>query len=229
MKGISLKGIELLKAELLYDVEKLDEIDHWLKVMNRPQGWHYDMDIIWLLNNLLEAGLKKGDTILDAGAGMGVTQFVLAARGFNVISLDFTPRTSPELAEGIFSIEVDEQDKLKYEHNYIGFVKYIQDSPEPLDRSNSHIGDKIWRNLKKGPSNLSRLSKHRKRSKKNLKINEIERGQNHKGFGSIQFLREIINSISSAAPKNSWRPKHFSQTNHSLIVPPTVNGLYFIL
>ena len=41
-----LNSIELLNGDLLSDQEKLDEIDHWLKVMNRPQGWHYDMDII---------------------------------------------------------------------------------------------------------------------------------------------------------------------------------------
>ena len=91
--------------------------------MNRPQGWHYDMDIIWLLNELDNAGIKQGATILDAGAGMGITQFILASRGYNILSLDFSPRSKP-LAEGIFDIKVLDQKKLDYQHDYIGFVDY---------------------------------------------------------------------------------------------------------
>ena len=94
--------LELLTPELLEDDVKLSEIDHWLNIMNRVQGWHYDMDIIWLLRELEKAGIKKGSTILDAGAGLGATQFVLAARGYNVISLDFSRRKFPILSRDIF-------------------------------------------------------------------------------------------------------------------------------
>ena len=39
--------LRLLGASLLNDSDKLAEISHWLKVMNRPNGWHYDLDHIF--------------------------------------------------------------------------------------------------------------------------------------------------------------------------------------
>ena len=73
--------IKLLSVKYLEDKTKLSEIDYWLKVMGRAQGWHYDMDIVWIISELEKAGIKKGATILDAGGGLGITQFILAARG----------------------------------------------------------------------------------------------------------------------------------------------------
>ena len=61
--------LTLLDASLLNDSDKLAEISHWLKVMNRPNGWHYDLDHIWILRELEAAGILPGSTILDAGAG----------------------------------------------------------------------------------------------------------------------------------------------------------------
>ena len=133
-KRLSKNNIEFLTPDLLNDLEKLSEIDYWLSVMNRPQGWHYDMDIIWLLNELDNAGIKQGATILDAGAGMGITQFILASRGYNILSLDFSPRSKPPLAKGIFDIKIFDQKKLDYQHDYIGFVDY--DNNKEVRREN---------------------------------------------------------------------------------------------
>ena len=77
--------IKFLPASLLKDRRKLMELTYWLRVMNRPNGWHYDLDHIWILNELEAAGLAKGATIIDAGAGQGIMQYLLAARGYNVI------------------------------------------------------------------------------------------------------------------------------------------------
>ena len=90
--------IELLNVDLLNQSDLLAEIDHWLKVFNWQQGWHYDLDIIWTLNCIEEYGLKPGSTIMDAGGGLGITQFLLAARGYNVISLDFNTRSIPKFS-----------------------------------------------------------------------------------------------------------------------------------
>ena len=43
---------ELLGTQYLENKEILKLIDYWLKVLNRPQGWHYDLDIIWILEEL---------------------------------------------------------------------------------------------------------------------------------------------------------------------------------
>ena len=182
-------------SDLLNDQDKLTEIDYWLRVMNRPQGWHYDMDIIWLLNKLEELGVKKGDTILDAGAGMGITQFILAARGYNVISLDFSPRNYPSLAQGIFEIEIDEQDKLEYKHDYIGFIKYGQDQPGSNNHHKFPFPIKVWNAVQKGPSYFFSQLRIYLRKQKNLKYNQLEKKKNHNGFGTIRFIRAAFHEI----------------------------------
>lgn len=56
-------------------------------------GWHYILDLIWLTHNVRH--LPKGSVILDAGAGNGLLQFLLADLGYTVISADFADRTPP--------------------------------------------------------------------------------------------------------------------------------------
>ena len=53
---------------------------------------HQSMCRYALIDNL---NLKKGSYILDAGAGLGPLQYILAARGYNIASLDFKKRKSP--------------------------------------------------------------------------------------------------------------------------------------
>ena len=190
-----LNSIELLNGDLLSDQEKLDEIDHWLKVMNRPQGWHYDMDIIWLLKGLEEAGIKKGDTILDAGAGMGITQFILAAKGYNVISLDFSPRLNPSLAKDIFEIKVIEQDKLDYKHDYIGFVKYDSTKNEGENNKTLDLVEKVWKTMGRGPGYMLNRIKQQLQNKQNKQVNLNEKGKDHTGFGKIKFIRAAFHDI----------------------------------
>lgn len=56
-------------------------------------GWHYVLDLIWIINKVLL--LPKSSVILDAGAGNGLLQFLLADLGYTVISADFAERTPP--------------------------------------------------------------------------------------------------------------------------------------
>ena len=194
-KRLSKNNIEFLTPDLLNDLEKLSEIDYWLSVMNRPQGWHYDMDIIWLLNELDNAGIKQGATILDAGAGMGITQFILASRGYNILSLDFSPRSKPPLAKGIFDIKIFDQKKLDYQHDYIGFVDY--DNNKEVRRENfiNILFSKTYKLKGFSLSNFYYLAKQKIQERHRLKINKHEKMNDHTNFGSIRFIRAAFHSL----------------------------------
>ena len=44
---------EILSPKSLFSKKDyLSQIKYWSKVLNRPNGWHYDLDIIWILNKL---------------------------------------------------------------------------------------------------------------------------------------------------------------------------------
>jgi ubiquinone/menaquinone biosynthesis C-methylase UbiE len=60
-----------------------------------PLGWHYLLDLIWVLRELEESGPRAEQppyTILEVGAGTGLLQFLLADRGYDVISADMRNR-----------------------------------------------------------------------------------------------------------------------------------------
>jgi ubiquinone/menaquinone biosynthesis C-methylase UbiE len=193
-------SVQFLVPDLLNDQQKLNEIDHWAKVMNRPQGWHYDLDVIWILQELEKAGIKKGDTVMDAGAGMGVMQFVLAGRGYNVISLDFSARVLPKLAEGIFEMEIIGADSLDYKHDYMGFVDYgnSADAEEaPVVKQRSFLS-RLVNLVKKGPVFMMTLVKNYIKTNNNRQYNETERKKDHSGYGKISFVRAAFHQIPMA-------------------------------
>ena len=96
-------------------------------------GWSYWVDIIWILTRLEELNLPQGATILDAGGGLGLLQYVLAARGYKVISIDFSNRDPHFLHRWAFDIEVVNQRK-----------------PRPTTTYQEHVGtsNRYRRNLK---------------------------------------------------------------------------------
>jgi ubiquinone/menaquinone biosynthesis C-methylase UbiE len=162
------------KKEVLY-------IDKWLKIMNRSNGWHYHLDILWIIQELKNAGIKKGSTILDAGAGMGVTQFILASLGYNVISLDFTPRVKPKFSKNIFDIKLDSQE-LDYKHSYMDYIKYKDGS--------------VKKDIKGIKSrNVIRSFYSMVRSLRNTIINKFETFKDHSNFGKIEFIRAAFHQI----------------------------------
>lgn len=86
--------IELLSPDLID--KSFDLAQAILKRSNKlgiGMGWHYILDLIWIINNV--SRLPKGSRILDAGAGNGLLQFLLADLGYTVISADFAARTPP--------------------------------------------------------------------------------------------------------------------------------------
>ncbi len=70
--------------------------------LGRILGWHYLLDIIWILENL---DCPAGGTVLDAGAGNGILQFILASLGYRVISVDVKERKFPQFARNLFHID----------------------------------------------------------------------------------------------------------------------------
>jgi len=82
--------IELLSEQLIDDHLDLalEALASCAKLRSQI-GWHYILDFVWILTEL---DVSPGSTVLDAGAGMGLMQFLLADRGYNVISADMTIR-----------------------------------------------------------------------------------------------------------------------------------------
>ncbi len=67
-----------------------------------PLGWHYVLDLVWILSRL-EATAPA--SILDAGAGYGLLQFLLADRGFHVISADVQARRTRADLQQLYRFE----------------------------------------------------------------------------------------------------------------------------
>jgi hypothetical protein len=73
-------------------------------------GWHYLLDLTWLLAHV-RRHVPVGSLILDAGAGDGLSQFLLLAAGYSVLSVDMSPRRIAKtrldaLAGRIFELDV---------------------------------------------------------------------------------------------------------------------------
>ena len=109
------------------------QIDRYKRITARPNGWHYDLDIAWILHNLKTANIQPGATILDAGAGFGIFQFLLAGLGYHVISLDFSERIMPASFVKLFNISGDGMRfaASEYDHQYMKFIDYGTASPRP--------------------------------------------------------------------------------------------------
>jgi ubiquinone/menaquinone biosynthesis C-methylase UbiE len=182
--------IELLDVSLLNDNIKLKEIDRWLKVLNWNNGWHYDLDIIWTLRNLETLNIPPGATIIDAGAGLGVMQFILAARGYNVISLDFAERKIPKYAEGNFNIECIDRDLGDYTHEYMEFMTFGQ---RPAKQVSIPITSKIKAYIKQPSKIIYRISSSVRRRHNPHYLRELR--CDHAGYGKITFLRGIFNDM----------------------------------
>jgi len=97
--------IELLSPDLMSNSNEYVVLtDYWCKVLDIQIGWHYILDIAWILKNIDDLNLPDGATILDAGAGNGVLQFILASQGYNICSVDFSDRNIPRNAAYLFKI-----------------------------------------------------------------------------------------------------------------------------
>lgn len=180
--------VTILSPEYLSNVNLLKEISYWLHIAKRPQGWHYDMDEVWQLQYLEKASIPKGSTILDAGAGLGVMQYVLAARGYNVVSLDFCKREIPNEVRGIFELSLEKQNTLDYKHDY---QKFIIHSPKSL---NSTEQLSIFKKIQK-PHFLPRLLYKVRREAFARFCRGVETFKDKTPYGKITFVRAAFHEI----------------------------------
>lgn len=102
------KRIELLSLHLLEERALLERLNALLAALGLEIGWHYPLDMVWIVKRLQEAGVSPGATVLDAGAGGGALQFLLAEMGYNVLSVDLAPRRLPRRARLAFSMRLEE-------------------------------------------------------------------------------------------------------------------------
>src|SRR5688500_5002994 len=83
--------IELLGQSRL-DEERavIDRVSRLARTLRIALGWHYLLDVVWT-NRQIDA--TPGSLILDAGAGVGIMQWILAEQGVNVLSVDRLDRS----------------------------------------------------------------------------------------------------------------------------------------
>lgn len=110
--------IELLSLGILNSHREIVEHIYREKIKrNKSLGWHYLLDLTWIVNQIQK--VPRGATILDAGAGMGLLQFLLIDLGYRVISVDFSPRHSPT---DIQTLKISHRNT-EFDHHYIDHLK----------------------------------------------------------------------------------------------------------
>jgi len=119
MSQIELLSTRLLKNRLLVIYLKIFSI-----FLNRPQGWHYYLDQIKIIKTLSLCKNRTNLKIMDAGAGLGITQFVLSSLGFKIYSLDFSNRKFPKYYHWFFDLEYIDNNSFNYTHTYQAYIKY---------------------------------------------------------------------------------------------------------
>jgi len=104
--------------ELISDIERLSY------GLVKEMGWHYYADIIWVMKNLRDNRISPGATILDAGAGNGLLQFLLCYHGYKTVSVDYSPRHFGGVAKRVFNIQFEKTDE-KFSSNYIDHIRKV--------------------------------------------------------------------------------------------------------
>jgi len=84
--------LELLSVDLL-DMHRpvVDELRALAGKLGLEFGWHYLLDLTWIISNL---DLDPTQKVIDAGAGVGMMQWYLASKGVDVISADRRSRAN---------------------------------------------------------------------------------------------------------------------------------------
>lgn len=85
---MELLSVSLLETEQI-TINDLKHLAHQLKL---EFGWHYLLDISWILSQI--EPIPTTFTFMDAGAGTGVIQWFIAEKGATVISVDRDSRAN---------------------------------------------------------------------------------------------------------------------------------------
>lgn len=84
--------IEILSISLLNSHRALvEQMRHVSRKLNIGLGWHYLLDLSWAAH-ILQA--SPGEHVMDAGAGVGIMQWWLAAQGIDILSVDLNSRAT---------------------------------------------------------------------------------------------------------------------------------------
>lgn len=90
--GITQEKIEILNIDFFEThKEEMGIVELFKEYFGSALGWHYYLDLAWIIRQVKM--LPRGALLLDAGAGSGILQFILAELGYNVISADFADRS----------------------------------------------------------------------------------------------------------------------------------------
>jgi 2-polyprenyl-3-methyl-5-hydroxy-6-metoxy-1,4-benzoquinol methylase len=85
---------EFIDPEQQISSEDFKDVESFLQLTGRTQlGWHYITDLCWIYSKVKQ--WPKGLKVLDAGGGVGPTQFLLAEMGFQVINIDLSLSEPP--------------------------------------------------------------------------------------------------------------------------------------
>jgi MoaA/NifB/PqqE/SkfB family radical SAM enzyme/SAM-dependent methyltransferase len=116
-ESTDLDFLEILPVSLIDEHQDIVDMIHRKSAeLNVGIGWHYLLDLIWIIKNVM--ALPRGSVILDAGAGNGLLQFILADMGYRVISADFSERVIPHTCLAQYTILQADSGR-KYENEYI--------------------------------------------------------------------------------------------------------------
>jgi ubiquinone/menaquinone biosynthesis C-methylase UbiE len=143
--------IELLSCKILAENEQVvNDIDLVRKGLFKDIGWHYYVDLVWVISWLQKMEIKPGATILDAGAGNGLLQYLLSYYGYNVLSVDFSPRRTNPLTILQFRIEKKKSTKV-FSDSYISHMRNLSNF--------KFTGKKLGSFIKNGQLNIMSMIK----------------------------------------------------------------------
>jgi len=150
---IEILGIELFET---HEVE-MNIVKQFKEYFAAEFGWHYYLDLAWIIRQV--RGIPKGALILDAGAGSGLLQYILAELGYNVISTDFTNRTlcgKYRQRYGKVLHYLNSQDRI-FDNRY---TRHLRGSPASSVRSKSTIFSGLFSKKDKSIDPVSMIEKN---------------------------------------------------------------------
>ncbi len=121
--------IELLSPQLIEQFPLLvREVDELQRCVGLDIGWSYMLDLIWILKTIQPSQAMR---IVDAGAGKGVLQFLMAERGASILSVDFNYRR--------FSQPI----RMGYEIGYLGNSQFEHPYLEHLSGGHLDVSNRL--------------------------------------------------------------------------------------
>jgi len=159
MRHDPIEKIEILSLDL-FDThrEEMRVVERMQRHFGCDIGWHYYLDLAWIIRELKT--LSKGALVLDAGAGMGLSQFILSELGYNVISCDFADRNVSD----------------QYIERYGGVIHFLNAQGKTFDnRYTRHLKAVYSGGETLGIGRILGLLKKRKIVHETVSVSEIEK------------------------------------------------------